>query len=60
MDYVEAICTFGPRCNTATEWEALLPDKIDLTRLEAIRSKRFAAKADPERTDVYNFVGATR
>jgi len=60
MDYVEAICTFGPSCKTATEWEALLPDKIDLTRLEAMRNKRFAAKADPERTTVYNFVGATR
>lgn len=60
MDYVEAVCTFGPGCKTDSEWEALLPDKIDLTKLEEIRSRRFAAKSDPGRTTPYNFVGATR
>jgi len=60
MDYVEAICTFGPSCKTDAEWEALLPDTINLARLEQIRNKRFAAKSDPNRTTVYNFVGATR
>lgn len=60
MDYVEAVCTFGPGCNTESEWEALLPDKIDFTRLEQLRSKRFAAKSDIKRTTAYNFVGATR
>jgi hypothetical protein len=60
MDYVEAVCTFGPGCRTEAQWEALLPDKIDLTKLEEIRSRRFAAKPDAERTTPYNFVGATR
>jgi transposase len=60
MDYVEAICTFGPGSKTDAEWEALLPDKIDLTKLEETRALRLAAKPDPERTTPYNFVGATR
>jgi hypothetical protein len=60
MDYVEAICTFGPGRKTDAEWEALLPDKIDLAKLEGIRALRLAAKPDPGRTTPYNFVGATR
>ncbi|MFA6681923.1 MAG: IS66 family transposase [Sphaerochaeta sp.] len=60
MDYVEAICTFGPGCKTDAEWEALLPDKIDLAKLEHPRALRMAAKPDPKRTTPYNFVGATR
>ena len=60
MDYVEAICTFGPGRKTDTEWEALLPDKIDLAKLREIRALRLAAKPDPARATPYNFVGATR
>lgn len=60
MDYVEALCTFGPGCSTDEQWEALLPWKIDLSRLDEVRERRFAAKADPGRTSPYNFVGATR
>ena len=60
MDYVEAICTFGPGCKTDEQWEALLPDKIDLGRLDEMRERRLAAKPDPARTTAYNFVGATR
>lgn len=60
MDYVEAICTFGPGRKTDAEWEALLPDKIDLAKLGEIRALRLAAKPDPARATPYNFVGATR
>ena len=60
MDYVEAVCTFGPGCRTDAEWEALLPDRIDLARLGGIRDGRLAAKPDPERKTAYHFVGATR
>jgi transposase len=60
LDYVEALCTFGPGCSTDEQWEALLPWKIDLSRLDEVRKRRLAAKADPQRTSPYNFVGATR
>ena len=60
LDYVEALCTFGPGCSTDEQWESLLPWKIDLSRLDEVRKRRLAAKADPERTSPYNFVGATR
>lgn len=60
MDYVEAVCTFGPGCRTDAEWEALLPDRIDLARLGGLRGGRLAAKPDPARKTVYHFVGATR
>ena len=60
LDYLEALCTFGPGCSTDEQWEALLPWKIDLSRLDEVRKRRLDAKADPERTSPYNFVGATR
>ena len=60
LDYVEALCTFGPGCSTDEQWEALLPWKIDLSRLDEVRKRRLAAKADPGRTSPYSFVGATR
>ena len=60
MDYVEAVCTFGPGCKTDEQWEALLPDKIDLGMLAEKRHRRLAAKPDPSRTTPYNFVGASR
>jgi hypothetical protein len=60
MDYVEAVCTFGPGCKTDSEWEALLPDKIDFTRLGEIRIRRFVAKPDPGRATPCNFVGTFR
>jgi transposase len=60
LDYVEALCTFGPGCSTDEQWEALLPWKIDLSRLDEVRKRRLAAKPDPQRTSPYNFVGATR
>ncbi len=60
LDYVEALCTFGPGCSTDEQWEALLPWKIDLSRLDEVRKRRLAAKADPGRISPYSFVGATR
>jgi len=60
LDYVEALCTFGPGCSTDEQWEALLPWKIDLSRLDEVRKRRLAAKPDPGRTSPYSFVGATR
>lgn len=60
VDYVEAVCTFGPGCTTAEEWEALLPNRIDLSRLEPWRTRRQQAKPDPMKTKPYHFVGATR
>lgn len=59
-EYVEAVCTFGPGCTTEEQWEALLPDRIDLSRLEPWRARRQQAKPDPARTKPYHFVGATR
>ena len=60
MDYVEALCTFGPGCSTDEQWEALLPWNLDLSRLDGLRGRRMAAKPDPQRNTAYNFVGATR
>ncbi len=59
-DYVEAVCTFGPGCATEEQWQALLPDRIDLSRLGPWRARRQQAKPDPKRTKPYHFVGATR
>jgi transposase len=60
LDYVEALCTFGPGCSTNEQWEALLPWNIDLSILDEQRNRRLNAKPDPGRTSPYNFVGATR
>nr|WP_321305794.1 IS66 family transposase [uncultured Sphaerochaeta sp.] len=60
MDYVEALCTFGPGCSTDEQREALLPWNIDLSILDELRNRRLNAKPDPQRTTAYNFVGATR
>jgi hypothetical protein len=60
LDYVEALCTFGPGCRTDEQWEALLPWNIDLSKLEELRDRRLNAKPDPQRTTAYHFVGATR
>jgi len=60
LDYLEALCTFGPGCGTDEQWEALLPWRIDLSRLDEVRKRRMAAEPDPERTSPYNFVGAAR
>lgn len=60
LDYVEALCTFGPGCKTDEQWEALLPWNIDLSKLEELRNRRVNATPNPERTSPYNFVGATR
>ena len=60
MDYVEAVCTFGPEYRTETQWEALLPDRIDLAKLSEIRARCLDAKPDQGRTTVNSFVGATR
>ncbi len=59
-DYLEAICTFGPGSKSEAEWEALMPDKIDLTRLNEWRERRLNAKPDSNREKPYHFVGATR
>lgn len=59
-DYLEAICTFGVGTKTEAEWEALMPDKIDLTRLNKWRERRLNANSNPNREKPYNFVGATR
>jgi len=59
-DYLEAICTFGVGTKTEAEWEALMPDKIDLTRLNKWRERRLNANSDPNREKSYHFVGATR
>ena len=59
-DYLEAICTFGPTAKTEAEWEALMPDKIDLTKLQEWHERRLNAKPDPNREEPYHFVGATR
>jgi hypothetical protein len=60
QDYVEALCTFGPGCQTDEQWESLLPWNIDFSRLEEMRNKRLAASPNPQRTAAYHFVGATR
>lgn len=60
LDYVEALCTFGPGCRTDEQWEALLPWNIELSKLEELRDRRLNAKPDPGRTTPYYFVGATR
>lgn len=59
-DYLEAICTFGPGTKSEAEWEALMPDKVDLTRLNEWRERRLNAKPDSNREKPYHFVGATR
>lgn len=59
-DYLEAICTFGPGSKSEAEWEALMPDKIDLTRLNEWRERHLNAKPDSNREKPYHFVGATR
>ncbi len=59
-DYLEAICTFGPTAKTEAEWEALMPDKIDLARLTEWHERRLNARPDPNREEPYHFVGATR
>ena len=59
-DYLEAICTFGPGTKTEAQWEALMPDKIDLGRLNEWRERRLNARPDPHRDKPYHFVGATR
>jgi hypothetical protein len=59
-DYIEAVCTFGPGSTTDEQWEALLPDGIDLSRLKEWRNRRLEAKSDPLREQPYHFVGATR
>lgn len=59
-DYLEAICTFGPGTKSEAEWEALMPDKVDLARLNEWRERRLNAKPDSNREKPYHFVGATR
>jgi transposase len=59
-DYLEAICTFGPGTKSEAEWEALMPDKVDLARLIEWRERRLNAKPDSNREKPYHFVGATR
>lgn len=59
-DYLEAICTFGPETKSEAEWEALMPDKVDLARLNEWRERRLNAKPDSNREKPYHFVGATR
>jgi len=59
-DYLEAICTFGPAAKTEAEWDALMPDKIDLTKLQEWHERRLNARPDPNREEPYHFVGATR
>ncbi len=59
-DYLEAICTFGPGSKSEAEWEALMPDKIDLTRLNEWRERHLNAKPDSNREKPYHFAGATR
>jgi len=53
MDYIEAVCTFGPGCRTDAQWEALLPDRINLAKLSKIRTRGLDAKTDPGRTSTF-------
>ena len=57
-DYMEAVCTFGPRCKSDEEFERLLPWNIDLTEVSTLRENRFKAKPIPGNSKPFKLSGA--
>lgn len=58
-DYLWAVFEQAPGCKTEDDWQALLPWKIDLNRVQAKKGAIRAAKSEEGRTETYIIRGGS-